>query len=180
VTLAALLITGCVAFGADTGYIRARGSPADAGLFVDGKYLGPASRFTVPEKYAVSAGEHEVTLQDPRREKFTAKVTVQPNKTSKIHYKMKKKEPPKGPFGRIRLGGGEPESFISVATGDSGPIYINGDFVGYIDELNNLGTGIQLPAGAYEVKIESQVYGEVTKTVELKANQVVVIPMGKK
>ena len=47
---------------ADDGYVKARGRPTGAGLFVDGKYIGPAGRFSVPEKYKVAAGEHEIAL----------------------------------------------------------------------------------------------------------------------
>ncbi|MBM3745385.1 MAG: PEGA domain-containing protein [Acidobacteria bacterium] len=72
---------------AEDGYIKASGKPGAAGLFIDGSYVGPASRFTVTEKYAVAAGEHEVTLKDPRYEDYTTKVTIQPGKTAKVKYK---------------------------------------------------------------------------------------------
>jgi len=68
----------------DTGYIKARGKPGDAGVFINGQYTGPAVRFTVPEKYPAPAGEVEVTFKDPRYEDYTTKVTVRPKKTTKI------------------------------------------------------------------------------------------------
>jgi hypothetical protein len=176
--VAGVLLFGFAAF-ADNGYIKARGSPTGAGLFVDGKYLGPAGRFTVPEKYEVAAGQHEVLLADPRYEDYKTTVTVQPKKTTKISYKLKKKEPPKGPFGRLRLGGGEPESFISVAYGDTGPIFLNGKFMGFVDELNNAGGGLLLPAGTYELKVQSQRFGEINQKVTIEPNKVTVIPLKK-
>ena len=162
---------------AQEGYIKARGSPTGAGLFVDGKYIGPAGRFTVPEKYPLPAGEHEVTLRDPRFDEYTTKVSIQPGKTTKIHYKLKRLPEPKGPFGRLRLGGDGPESFISVAAGDTGPIYINGKFFGFIDELNNAGGGILLNPGTYEVKIVSEKFGEIDRQVTIEANKVTIIPL---
>src|SRR5689334_23039866 len=75
------------------GYIKAYGSPADAGVFVNGQYIGPAHRFTLSEKYPVGAGEAEVTFRDPRHEDYTTKVTVRPGKTTKIKYSMKVLEP---------------------------------------------------------------------------------------
>src|ERR1700738_3391305 len=68
----------------DTGFVRARGKPGDAGVFVNGKYVGPAARFTVPEKYPAPTGEVEVTFRDPRYEDYPTKVTVRPKKTTKI------------------------------------------------------------------------------------------------
>src|SRR5579872_4843933 len=85
----------------ETGYIKARGKPGHAAIFVNGKYVGPSERFTVPEKYQVQTGDLEVTFRDPRYEDYTTKVTVKPNKTTKIHFALKKMEEPKPPFGKI-------------------------------------------------------------------------------
>src|SRR5438445_12170397 len=104
---AVLAAVGAVTAAAQgTGYIKARGKPGDAGVFVNGKYVGPATRFTVPEKYAAPAGEVEVTFRDPRYEDYTTKVTVRPDKTTKMKFALKKVEPAKPPFGRLRMGGG--------------------------------------------------------------------------
>ena len=91
------------AFGGDT-KIRVRSGPRGAGLFVDGKYVGPAGRFSVPESYAIEAGSHEITLKDPRYEDFTTKVDVKAGKTNKLSAKMKKKEEPKVDINAPTLG----------------------------------------------------------------------------
>src|SRR3979411_2209934 len=80
------------------GFVRARGKPGDAGVFINGKYAGPAVRFTVPEKYAASAGDVEVTIKDPRYEDYTTKVTVRRGKTTKLKYSLKAMESAKPPF----------------------------------------------------------------------------------
>src|SRR6476646_5563909 len=77
----------------DTGFVRARGKPGDAGVFINGKYAGPATRFTVPEKYVSPTGEVEVTIRDPRYEDYITKVTVQAGKTAKLKYSLKAMEP---------------------------------------------------------------------------------------
>ena len=161
----------------DTGYIKAYGGPADAGIWINGKYTGPAHRFTLSEKYPVPAGEVELTFRQPLYEDYTVKATVQPHKTTKVKYTMKKLEPPKPPFGRLRLGGGEAESFISVAAGDTGPIFLNDKFVGYVDELNNAGGGLLLNPGTYDVRIQSQKFGDLNQKVTIEANKVTVIPL---
>jgi hypothetical protein len=169
------------ALGAEkASYIKARGKPTGAGLFVDGRYLGPAGRFTVPEKYEVQPGQYEITLRDPRYEDYTTRVTVQPGKTAKISYKLKKLEPPKGPFGRVRFGGDGAESLMSITAGDTGPVYVNDKFWGFIDELNNRGGGILIPPGTYTIRAESQKYGVVSRTVTVEAGKVTVIPLEKK
>ena len=164
----------------DTGYVKAHGRPGDAGVFINGQYAGPAVRFTVPEKYSAPAGDVEVTIKDPRYEDFTTKVTVRPKKTTKIKYELKKLPEPKPPFGRFRLGGGEPESFISVAAGDTGAVYINEKFFGYVDELNNAGGGLLLPPGTYDLHVVSSTFGDIRQKITIEANKVTVVPLPKK
>src|SRR5512138_3471497 len=152
-TLAAVLILAATMAAAERpSHIKARGRPTGAGLFVDGNYIGPAGRFTVPEKYQIRPGEHEVTLRDPRYEEYSTKVTVQPGKTAKISYRLKKLTPPQGPFGRVRFGGDGAESLTSIVEGDTGPVYINDRFYGFVDELNNAGGGLLLPPGTYMIR----------------------------
>ena len=164
----------------DSGYVKAHGKPGDAGVFINGQYVGPATRFTVPEKYPAPAGDVEVTFKDPRYEDYTTKVTVRAKKTTKIKFALKKLEEPKPPFGRFRLGGGEAESFISIAAGDTGAVYINDKFFGYVDELNNIGGGILLKPGTYDLHVVSPIYGEIRQKITIEANKVTVVPLTKK
>ncbi|MCC7497272.1 MAG: PEGA domain-containing protein [Bryobacterales bacterium] len=166
-------------FAADDqeGAIKASGKPTGAGLFVNGKYLGPAGRFSVADKYTVPAGEAEVALRDPRYEEYTTKVTIRPGKTTKVKYHLKKLPTPQGPFGRLRFGGGAAESFISVAAGDTSAVYVNDRFMGFVDELNNRGGGLLLPPGEYSVRVSSPMYGDINQKVTITANKVTVIPL---
>ena len=107
-------------------------------------------------------------------------MTVRPGKTTKLKYSLKPVEPAKPPFGRLRLGGGESESFMSIAMGDTSAVYINDKFYGYVDELNNRGGGLLLNPGAYDVHISSPTFGEIRQKVTIEANKVTVIPLQKK
>jgi PEGA domain len=178
---AATLFFATTAFAAkDKAYIKVRVSPGDAGLFLNGKYVGPVSRFTVPEKYEAPIGEVEVSIRDPRCEDYTTKVTTVAGKTTHISYKLKRVEPAKPPFGLFRLGGGEAESFMSVSGGDVGAIYINGKYYGYVDELNNLGSGILLNPGTYDLHIDSPTFGDINQKLTIVANKTTMVPLPKK
>lgn len=175
----ALAFAGAIPTLAQDGSIVAKGKPGDAGVFVDGKYLGPASRFTVSEKYSVAPGEHEVSIRDPRYEDFTTKVTVVAKKKTKVKYTLTPAKPATGPFGLLRLGGDGPESFMSVAGGDTGAVFLNDRFYGYVDELNNKGSGLLLPPGTYKLKITNSAY-DTEQNVTIEANKKTVVPLGKK
>ncbi len=167
---AALAATWSLTAVAQEGYLIARGRPGNAGVFVDGKYIGPASRFTVPEKYAVPAGEHEIAIRDPRYEEMVTKVTVGEKKKTRVKYSLKRLPEPQGPFGLLKLGGDGPESFISIAAGDTGAVYLNDKFYGHVDEFNNAGSGILLPAGKYKLRVESSAY-PINQEVTIEANK---------
>jgi hypothetical protein len=61
---------------ADTGHLKTEVNPGRAGVFIDGKYVGPAANFKIARTYDVSPGEHEVRLLEPRYEDFVTKVTI--------------------------------------------------------------------------------------------------------
>jgi hypothetical protein len=84
------------------GYLKTKVNPGRAGVFIDGKYVGPAANFRVGRKYAVSAGQHEIRLAEPRYEDFVTKVTIEPGKTTKLVETMKAVPVAKPPFGGLR------------------------------------------------------------------------------
>lgn len=156
---------------AQNGFIKTKVNPGRAGVFIDGKYVGPAGNFAMSRKYAVAAGEHEVTLREPRYEEITTKVTVQANKTATVSQTMKAREVPKPPFGRLR----------TVTDGKFDAVYLNNTYMGHADEFNNSSQGLLIAPGEYALKIVSQ-SGETRheEKVSLKTDQTTVVKVGKK
>jgi predicted dehydrogenase len=68
---------------------------------------------------------------------------------------------------------------MSIATGDTGAIYINDKFFGYVDELNNPGGGLLLNPGTYDLHIASSLFGDIRQKITIEANKVTVIPLKK-
>ena len=126
-----------------TGYLKTKVNPGRAGVFIDGKYLGPAGNYGVSRKYTVAAGEHEVRLSEPRYEDIVTKVTIQPGKTTVLAETMKALPLAKPPFGLLRIV--SPDKFAAV--------YVNGKFMGHAGEFNNSLQGLQLNPGEYTVKV---------------------------
>jgi hypothetical protein len=55
-------------------------------------------------------------------------------------------------------------------------VYVNGHFMGHVDEFSNFAQGLLLNPGSYEVRIVPvNGQGEVTKSVTLIANQTVLV-----
>jgi hypothetical protein len=78
------LLSTAGALSAQQAYLKTSVDPGRAGVFVDGKYIGPAGNFGVSRKYALPAGKHEIKLVDPRYEEFTTSVDLTAGKTTKL------------------------------------------------------------------------------------------------
>jgi hypothetical protein len=129
-----------------TGYLKVKANPDHAGVFIDGKYVGPAANFGRARKYAVAPGEHEIVLRDPLCQDATTKVTITAGKTSTISQTLQVLTAAKPPFGTLRVEGGS-SKFDAV--------YINGKFMGHVDEFNNFAQGLLLNPGDYTLKVVS-------------------------
>jgi hypothetical protein len=166
---AALLIAvACIPVVAqqNTGYLKTSVNPGRAGVFIDGKYLGPAGNFGVGRKYTVAAGEHEVRLSEPRYEDVVTKVTVQAGKTAKLAQTMKELPLAKPPFGRLR----------TISVDKFAAVYVNGKFMGHAGEFNNSVQGLMLNPGAYAVKIVPTSGGEGREEqVKIEADKVTIV-----
>jgi hypothetical protein len=127
----------------NNGYLKTAVDPGRAGVFIDGKYVGPARNFGFARKYALPAGEHEIKLAEPRYEEFVTKITVEPGKTTKLSQNMKALQLAQPPFGRLR----------TISKDKFAAVYVNGRYMGHVDEFSNPMQGLQLNPGEYTVKL---------------------------
>ena len=167
---AALLIavSSMCAVAQNSGSLKTKVEPGRAGVFIDGKYVGPAGNFGVGRKYAVAAGEHEVRLSEPRYEDVVTKVTIQAGKVTKLAETMKALPPAKPPFGLLR----------TVAADKFSAVYVNGKFMGHAGEFNNSLQGLKLNPGSYAVKIVPVGGGEGhEEKVQIEKDKVTVVKL---
>ncbi|HEY1220653.1 MAG: PEGA domain-containing protein [Bryobacteraceae bacterium] len=148
-----------------TGTLKAKVDPGRAGVFLDGKYLGPASNFGMSRTYTVAVGEHELKLAEPRYQEIVTKVTIEAGKRSVVTEKMTALPVPKPPFGIIKTHSADKYAAV----------YINGKYYGHNDEFDNFAQGLLIPPGQYEVRIEPASGAAVVKSVTVVADQTVVV-----
>ena len=164
--LALLAASGALlAQPAATGNLKTSVNPGRAGVFVDGKYVGPAGNFGISRTYAVPPGSHEVKLVDPRFEDHTATVDVKAGKTTKLEHTMKPLPPPTGPFGALRTP--VPEKYAAV--------YINDKYYGHAGEFNNPTQKLLLPVGEYDVRVEPSSGAPIKQHVKLEEGKTVLV-----
>ncbi len=152
----------------DTAYLKTKVDPGRAGVFVDGKYLGPAANFRIARKYALPPGKHEVKLVDPRYEGFTTSVDLVAGKTVVVAQTLKPLPPPKPPLGSLQT---------TVTASKFDAVYLNAQIEGHTGEFNNCRQALMLPAGQYTVRIDPVAGGSAfTKTIQIVAGKTVVVP----
>ena len=135
-----------IAFGqGGEGKLKVKASPSRAGVFLDGKYLGPAGNFARTRTYRVPAGEHELILREPRYQEYKSTIRVEPDSTLTIARTLDLKPTAKPPFGTLKVAGFEKYA----------PVYVNGDYMGHAEEFNFGRQGLLLNPGTYDVKVTS-------------------------
>ena len=157
----------------DSGKLKTQVNPGRAGVFVNGKYLGPAANFRMARTYSLPAGEHELLLAEPRYKDFTTKITIQAGKTTVVTQVMEPLPKPKPPFGRLRV--------VQGSSGKFGAVYLNEKYMGHIDEFSNTAQGLLVNPGEYELRIASVGGGQDhVEKIALKENQTTTIKAGSK
>jgi len=164
-SLAVLFLAVSVAAQEKGGYLKVKAQPGRTGVFVDGKYLGPAANFRIARTYSVPAGEHELSLKYPRYQEFTAKVTVNPGKTTVVSQMMKPLDLIKPPYGALKTKGFKYDA-----------VYVNGMFMGHVDEFDGPCQKLLLNPGEYQVQIVPVSGGKPSEEkIKIEANHTVVV-----
>ena len=163
--LALSIVVALTCAAADTGKLKLEVNPGRAGVFVDGKYVGPAANFKIGQTYQVAPGEHEINLEDPRYQEIVKKVTIEAGKKTVMKETMVALPPAKPPFGRLRIENGDHYSAV----------YVNDRYMGHADEFDNFAQGLLINPGTYEVRIVPLNGAPVTKTVTVEAEKTVIV-----
>jgi hypothetical protein len=161
----ALLLLALPLAAQQAGTLKVKANTGRAGVFVDGKYLGPAGNFGSARTYSVAAGEHELKLAEPRYEEVTTKINVAAGKKTVIEQTLKPRALAKPPYGRLRT-----ECADKFAA-----VYINTHFYGHAGEYNNSMQGLLLPPGEYDVRIEPSSGSPISQKVKIEAEKTVIV-----
>jgi hypothetical protein len=129
----------------NTGKLKVKADPGRAGVFVDGKYLGPAANFKRARTYTLPAGSYDVVLRDPRYREAGQKVTIEAGETTTIERQLEPLPEATPPFGKLKTKSSEKYTAV----------YVNGAFMGHADEFDNFAQGILIRPGEYQVRLVS-------------------------
>jgi hypothetical protein len=148
-----------------SGSLVVKADPGRAGVFVDGRYYGPAANFRIARTYNLPAGEHEVRLVEPRYQEIVTRVTIERGRKTVLRQKLAPVALAQPPFGRLR----------TISEDKFAAVYVNGHFCGHADEFSNSSQALLLNPGHYEVKIEPHNSAPVLAQILIEADKTVIV-----
>ena len=170
---AVLLLAGGISSFAQDGKLVLHVTPKQAYIFVDGRAISEASEH---HSLSLSPGEHKIELANYGYTPSTQTVTITAGKNTPLDVTLTPVSGTvSGPFGAISIGG--PPRDAVLLNGKT-PDY----FVGHVDEFNNDWIWKQelvVPPGTYQVMVLSGDKEAWSGSIEVPANQRVVIDIPK-
>ena len=161
-----LFVSAAPLFAQQNGTLKVKTSSNRTGVFVDGKYLGPAANFKITRKYSLSAGQHELILREPRFEEYKTTIRIDAGKTTTVSQQLTARPLVTPPFGTLKVRGFEKYSAV----------YLNGAYVGHADEFDLLGQGLLVKPDEYEIEVTSPAGASVLKSkVTIQADKVEIV-----
>lgn len=144
------------------GYVQTKITPPEAGVFVDGKYMGPSSLF-IDKNSAIrlGVGNHRVEIMDPYHGMITEDFQIAEGQYNEINKAMK----PNGKAPRKRACTVLTEGFGEAA------VYFDNDYFGHA------GRPIKVKPGKFMLKITSM-DGTILREikVELANGETLAVP----
>ena len=135
----------------------------NAGVWIDGQYLGYLSELKGDKKVLLLPGEHDLVVRQTGYQDFTEKVTLEPGKTSVIRVQLSKD--PKAQYSTVNS-----EIKIHVEP-DRAAVFVDGNFAGYVHQFGGMGRAMLVSPGKHEIKIALPGFRDFTTQVNLLPKQ---------
>ena len=138
-------------------------SEKNAGVWVDGQYLGYVKELKGDKKVVLLPGEHDVIARQTGYKEFEQKVTLEPGKTSLVTIQLTKD--PNAHFSNVTS-----EIKLDVEP-DRAAVFVDGNFAGYVHQFGGVGRAMLVSPGKHEIKIALPGYRDFTTEVNLLPKQ---------
>jgi hypothetical protein len=138
-----------------------------SGVWVDGQYIGYVDELKGEKKILLLPGEHEIAVRQSGYTDFAQKIVVEPRKKTILQVVMLK-DP------RTQLPKVTSQIKLHV-TPDRAAVFVDGAFVGSVNEFMGVGHGMLVSPGKHRIKIALPGYQAFDTEVSLLPNQKITI-----
>lgn len=135
----------------------------NAGVWVDGQYLGFLKELKRSKKVLLLPGNHSITIKRVGYGDFTAQLALEPGQVTVLPVKLTENPEAEYPTetGRVRLDI-EP---------DRAAVFVDGQYVGHVDRFNGPNQGILVAPGKRTFKVTLPGYKTFTTEMAIAADQ---------
>ena len=135
----------------------------DAGVWLDGQYVGYLRELKGSKKILLLPGEHEIIVRQGGYVDFVHKVTVRAGETQSVAVKLEKDT-------RVQLPKITAEIKLEVNP-NRAAVFVDGVFVGHVAEFGGMGRALLVAPGKCKVTISLPGYQTFEADIDLVANQ---------
>jgi hypothetical protein len=139
----------------------------DAGVWVDGQYLGYVKELKGSKKLLLLPGEHEIVVREDGYKDFTQKVALQPGEKHLLQVTLER-DP------HFQMPSETAEIKLSVDP-DRAAVFVDGLLAGHAGELGGLGKSLVVAPGKRKITISLPGYQTFETEVELAPHEKVTL-----
>jgi hypothetical protein len=135
----------------------------NAGVWIDGQYLGYVKELTGDKKILLLPGKHEIIARQAWYQDHVEQATLEPGQIYIIRLAMRKdgRKPSPTATGELKLS----------VTPDRAAVFVDNQFVGHVNEFQGIGKAMLLTPGNHQVRLALPGYLPFETVVDLHANQ---------
>jgi PEGA domain len=167
----ALLLAPAVYAGNDVmGEIQFEGKSKvekTSGVWVDGKYVGYLKELHGSKTVLLLPGEHVISVRQNGYQDFEQRLTVQPAQKYLVRVAMEKAatQPMPSVTSTVKI----------VVNPNRAAVFVDGQFVGHVDEFNGVHQGMLVAPGTHKIKVALPGYQSFETEINAQPNQKVEV-----
>jgi PEGA domain len=143
--------------------VGATDTEKNAGVFIDGQYLGYLKELKGSKKILLLPGEHDLAIREDGYHDFSQKLVIHGGEKQTISVKMT--EDP-----RFKMPSTSSEIKFSV-TPDRAAVFVDGQYAGHAGEFGGHGRGLLVAPGHRKITVSLSGYQSFDTEVDLAPNQ---------
>lgn len=135
----------------------------NAGVWVDGQYVGYVKELNGPKKLMLLPGKHEIIARQAWYNDFVEQAVLEPGEVHNIQLTLSKdsRTPSRDALGELKIS----------ATPRRAVVFVDDQFVGHVDEFDGVGKALLLTPGKHRVRIALPGYLPFETMADLRPHQ---------
>ena len=148
---------------AEVRFVAHNKAEKNAGVWVDGQYVGYVKELNGDKKVLLLPGRHEIAVRQAWYRDDVQQVVLEPGKVYeiKLHLAKDARTPASGAMGELKIS----------ANPDRAAVFVDDQFAGHVNEFDGVGKAMLLPPGQHRVRIALPGYLPFQTVVELRPHQ---------